>query len=83
MKLKRKFNSIEDQAFFDFNNYLIDDLLVKIDRSSMYTSIEARVPMLDHKIVEFALNLNTNLKIRHGTQKYILKELLYEYIPKK
>ena len=80
-KSKRRFNSIEDQAFFDINNYLIDDLLVKIDRSSMFTSLEARVPMLDHKVVEFALNLNFNLKINNGTQKFILKQLLCDYIP--
>ena len=48
----------------------------------MYRSLEARVPLLDHNIVEFALNLNSNLKGRKGVQKYILKEILYEYIPK-
>ena len=79
----RKLKSREEQAFFDLNNYLIDDLLVKVDRSSMYSSLEARVPLLDHNIVEYALNLNNDLKIKEGTSKYILKELLYEYIPKK
>ena len=59
----------------------VSDLLVKIERSSMFTSLEARVPMLDHKIVEFALNLNFNLKINNGTQKFILKQLLCDYIP--
>lgn len=82
-KLKRKLSPSEKQAFFDLNNYLIDDLLVKVDRSSMYSSLEARVPLLDHKIVEFALNLEKGLKINNGVQKYILKELLYDYVPKK
>ena len=45
-------------------------LLVKVDRSSMYSSLEARVPLLDHNIVEFALNLDEKLKINNGTQKY-------------
>ena len=49
----------------------------------MYSSLEARVPLLDHNIIEFALNLDENFKIFKGTQKYILKELTYEYIPKK
>lgn len=81
-ELSRKLSYCEKQAFFDLNNYLIDDLLVKVDRSSMYSSLEARVPLLDHQVVEFALNLESELKINNGIQKYILKELLYDYVPK-
>ncbi len=83
VELKRKFSPSEQQAFFDLNYYLIDDLLVKVDRSSMYSSLEARVPLLDHNVVEFALNLDQKFKINKGEQKYILKELTYDYIPKK
>ena len=72
----------EKQAYFDFNNYLVNDLLVKVDRSSMYTSLEARVPLLDHNIILYSMNLSEKLKIRNGVQKYILKELLYDYLPK-
>ena len=72
----------EKQAYFDFNNYLIDDLLVKVDRASMYKSLEARVPLLDHNIIAYSMNLSDELKISNGVQKYILKELLYDYIPK-
>tara|TARA_B100000963_G_scaffold59456_1_gene47472 strand:- start:1633 stop:3480 length:1848 start_codon:yes stop_codon:yes gene_type:complete len=79
--LKRELSPSEEQSFFDLNNYLIDDLLVKVDRSSMYSSIEARVPLLDHNIIEFALNISESLKIGKGGGKYILKELLYNYIP--
>ena len=82
-KLNRQFSPSELQAYFDLNNYLIEDLLVKVDRSSMYSSLEARVPLLDHQVVEFALNLDENFKINRGIQKYILKELTYDYIPKK
>ena len=81
-KLNRELNLNEKQAFFDLNNYLVDDLLVKVDRSSMYSSLEARVPLLDHRIIEFALNINEDLKIKNGTQKYLLKELTFDYIPK-
>ena len=80
--LNRKLSKKENQAFFDINNYLKDDLLVKVDRSSMFCSLETRVPMLDHNIIEFALNINEDLKIKNGSQKHLLKELSYNYIPK-
>ena len=75
-------NFNEQQAFFDLNNYLIDDLLVKVDRTSMYSSLEARVPLLDHNIVDFALNISPTLKSKQNIQKYILKEILYDNVPK-
>ena len=80
--LNRTLRVQEEQAIFDFNNYLKDDLLVKVDRASMFSSIEARVPLLDHEIVEYALNLDLNLKIKKGVTKFILKEILYDYLPK-
>ena len=78
------YNEIEDlkpsvqQSFFDLNNYLIDDLLVKVDRSSMYSSLEARVPLLDHEIIQYALQLPDEFKYKDGVSKYILKEILYD-----
>ncbi len=80
--LKRKLNAAEAQALFDLKYYLKDDLLVKSDRASMKYSLETRVPFLDHNIIEFALNIPYNFKIKNGIQKYILKEVLYQYIPK-
>ena len=80
--LNRKLNNSEKQAFFDLKNYLVDDLLVKVDRSSMYASLEARVPILDHNIIEYAVNIDRKLKSNKGVQKHILKEILYDYIPK-
>ena len=79
----RNLKSDERQALFDLDNYLVDDLLVKVDRSSMYQSLEVRVPILDHRIIEFAINLDKKLKYNNGVEKYILKEILYDYIPKK
>lgn len=79
----RTLNEMEKQAVFDLNYYLPDDLLVKVDRASMRYSLEARVPYLDHRLVEFALNLSPKLKYKNGTTKYILKEILYQYIPEK
>jgi asparagine synthase (glutamine-hydrolysing) len=73
----------EQVSFWDIENYLKDDLLVKVDRASMKYSLETRVPLLDYRIVEFALNLSPSLKINsNGTMKYLLKQLLYDYVPK-
>lgn len=82
-KGKRILSPIEEQAFFDLSFYLPDDLLVKTDRASMANSLEVRCPLLDHRIISFALNLSTDLKIRNGDQKYLLKKLLFNYIPAK
>lgn len=79
--LNRKLSDAEQQALFDMKYYLKDDLLVKVDRASMKYSLESRVPLLDHNIVEFALNLSDKLKMRNGVQKYLLKEVLYDYVP--
>jgi len=80
--LSRNLNAAERQALFDIDFYLKDDLLTKVDRASMRYSLETRVPILDHSIVEFALNLNSSLKVKDGTAKYLLKEVLYDYVPK-
>ncbi|MBX2842849.1 MAG: asparagine synthase (glutamine-hydrolyzing) [Flammeovirgaceae bacterium] len=78
----REIDIQEEQAFYDLKNYLKDDLLVKVDMASMHHSLEVRVPLLDHRIVEFALNLDSQLKIKKGSAKYLLKEVLYDYLPK-
>lgn len=75
------FETIEDFSRFDFNRYLVDDILVKIDRASMAYSLEARVPLLDYRLVELAYKLPENIKLYKG-QKSILKEILYQHIPK-
>ncbi len=70
------------QAMFDQEAYLPDDLLVKMDRASMQHSLEARVPLLDFRIVEFAAALDSKLKRRDGVDKYLLKEVLYRHLPR-
>jgi len=79
--LSRQLSLAENQSLFDLNYYLKDDLLVKVDKASMHYSLETRVPLLDYRIVEFAYNLSPNLRNRKGTTKYLLKNVLYEYVP--
>ncbi len=71
----------EDQSLFDLMYYLPDDLLVKVDRASMYYALECRCPLLDHRIVEFALSLDPSLKQRDGVMKWIEKALLRTLLP--
>jgi len=81
-KLNRNLNPSERQAFFDLKLYLQDDLLVKVDRATMRYGLETRVPLLDHTVVEFALNLSPSLKVKNGEAKYLLKQVLYDHVPK-
>ncbi|MFT7102106.1 MAG: asparagine synthase (glutamine-hydrolyzing) [Bacteroidia bacterium] len=78
----RQLTATESQALFDIDFYLKDDLLTKVDRASMKYSLETRVPILDHTVVEFALNLDPALKVKNGVQKHLLKEVLYDFVPK-
>jgi asparagine synthase (glutamine-hydrolysing) len=68
--------------YFDQNYYLPDNLLGKVDRMSMAHSLEVRPPFLDHRLVEFAATLPENLKIRGSKQKFLLKHLMRNRLPK-
>lgn len=71
----------EKQALFDFNFYLKDDLLVKVDRASMFYNLECRCPFLDIEVIEFALNAPVEIKRRGEINKWLLRELLKDYLP--
>jgi len=66
---------------FDFETYLPEDVLTKVDRMSMAHSIESRVPLLDNEVIDFAATLPAKLKIRNGRRKHILKETLRTLLP--
>ncbi len=66
----------------DLKTWLVDDILMKVDRMSMAHSLEARVPLLDHRVVEFIARVPSHLKIKNFNTKYILKKIAEKYLPK-
>lgn len=74
-------DKLTQQQYVDVKTYLVDDILVKVDRMSMATSLEARVPLLDHRVVEFALNLPPHLKLDGDKTKVILRRIMADRLP--
>lgn len=83
-ELERRLMAFEDLAYMmmkDLLSYLPDDILVKMDRAAMGVGLETRLPFLDHRVVEYAINLPLRFKFRNGVGKHILRQLLSKYLP--
>jgi asparagine synthase (glutamine-hydrolysing) len=76
-----RFDDISGELYLDLKTYLVDDILVKVDRMSMATSLETRVPLLDHKVVELAFQIPGHLKLKGMTTKWILKKTMERLLP--
>jgi asparagine synthase (glutamine-hydrolysing) len=66
----------------DYKTYLLDDILQKVDRASMAASLESREPLLDHRLIEYMAQVPDEFKIRNNEKKWLLKEIVHDYVPK-
>jgi len=77
-----KLSTLDQMMIIDYQTYMADDILTKVDRASMNVSIEAREPLLDHTIIEFSAKVPYSMKYKNNIGKYLLKTILYKYVPK-
>jgi len=80
--LSNRADEISTYQWADINTYLPDDILVKVDRAAMANSLETRVPLLDHRLVELALRVPTELNFHEGLAKWPLRRILYQHVPR-
>ncbi|MGB0933687.1 MAG: asparagine synthase (glutamine-hydrolyzing) [Lishizhenia sp.] len=80
-KLNKEASALSYMMAIDYETYLHDDILQKVDRATMFASLEGREPFLDHRIIEFAAQLPDHFKYHSGVKKRIIKDIVHDYIP--
>lgn len=80
--LNNTVGELDKMLAIDYKTYMCDDILVKVDRAGMSVSLEGREPLLDQRLIEFSAQLPEKLKIKNGIKKYLLKEIVHDYVPK-
>jgi asparagine synthase (glutamine-hydrolysing) len=81
-RLNHQNDSLNKLLALDWKTFLLDNNLTKVDRATMSVALEGREPMLDHRVIEFAAQLPSHLKIKNGVTKHILKEVVHRYVPR-
>ncbi len=81
IKFKFDLNNLDNFQKLDFDTYLCDDIFVKVDRASMYNSVESRAPFVDNRLIDFACELDSQEKIKKNNAKYFLKKILDRNMP--
>ena len=76
------FSPLSYMMAIDYQTYLVDDILQKVDRATMTASLEGREPFLDHRVIEYAAQLPNDYKYHNGIKKHIIREIVHNYIPK-
>jgi asparagine synthase (glutamine-hydrolysing) len=75
-------DDINKMLAIDYKTYMIDDILTKVDRATMSVSLEGREPLLDYRLIEFVSQLPSDIKIKNGDKKWLLKQITHKYLPK-
>lgn len=82
LHFKNHLGEIDKMMAIDFKTYQPDNILAKIDRATMFVSLEGREPLLDYRLIEYVAQLDPALKINQGNKKYLLKQIAHKYLPK-
>ena len=79
---KKSLDPLTQIQYIDLKTYLPDDILTKVDRASMANSLEVRPPLLDHRLIEFVLNIPAKMRYQNGEKKYLFKKVMANRLPK-
>ena len=81
-KNEHKLDFLDHMMMCDYKLFMCDDVLTKVDRATMSVSLEGREPLLDYRLIEYLARVPVNIKYKNNQPKYLLRQILYKYIPK-